>query len=95
MPEYGDLPNKGQKEENRPQPGYDAFPGGKKATKSGSRPRSPKPQLLNNSRKQLQTKRNRPGRNWFQSGITVMARSSLKKLLNAFLIVALGTTPLN
>jgi len=58
----GNLLSKEPDVETPPQLGYDVSPDGKKETKSGFRPGLPKPQLPNNSQKQLLTKRNALGK---------------------------------
>jgi len=55
-------PLKGTNAKTRPQRGYDASLGGRKATRSGFRPESLKQQSPNNSLRQPQTRRNVLGR---------------------------------
>jgi len=58
----GNLPSKEPNNKTQPQHRYDASLAGKKVTRFGFKTKLPKLQSLNNSPKQLQTKRSALGR---------------------------------
>jgi len=91
----GDPLTEGPNDKTQLRPGYDVSLDGKKEMRFGFRPELLKTQSLNNSQKQLRTRRNALGKKSFRNVTIATAKSFPKKLQNDSLTDVLGITPSN